>query len=104
MLRRLDAWDRFHTPSFWWMHAMVITWAIFTMMLFVAKPLLLNCVLSCRGHAGSHPAGALSGQPPEIVAAYQPMVAMAVAETQPAELPTFGVLLYTPYVHVHPTQ
>lgn len=42
MLYRLDLWDRFLSASFWWMHAMVIVWALFTAMLFVAEPLGLH--------------------------------------------------------------
>jgi uncharacterized membrane protein len=38
----LDAWDRFRQPSYWWMHAMVLIWAIFTVMLFVLEPLWLH--------------------------------------------------------------
>lgn len=38
-----DAWDRFLAPaSFWWMHAMVAIWAVFTFVLFVAEPLFLH--------------------------------------------------------------
>jgi uncharacterized membrane protein len=39
---RLDAWDRFLDPAFWWMHAMVLLWAIFAIILFVAEPLVLH--------------------------------------------------------------
>jgi uncharacterized membrane protein len=42
MTYRLEAWDRFLDPSFWWMHAMVLVWAIFTVVLFVAEPLFLH--------------------------------------------------------------
>jgi uncharacterized membrane protein len=42
MLYRLDAWDRFEDARFWWMHAMVLIWAIFTFVLFVAEPLVLH--------------------------------------------------------------
>ena len=42
MTWRLDAWDRFADPGFWWMHAMVLLWAIFTFILFVAEPLFLD--------------------------------------------------------------
>lgn len=42
MTGRLAAWDRFQLTSFWWMHAMVLTWLIFTMMLFVIEPLFLE--------------------------------------------------------------
>lgn len=42
MLARLDLWDRFADPSYWWMHAMVALWAIFSLMLFVLEPLVLH--------------------------------------------------------------
>ncbi len=42
MTYRLDAWDRFADPRFWWMHAMVALWAIFTFLLFAAEPLFLH--------------------------------------------------------------
>ncbi|WP_372887448.1 hypothetical protein [Shimia sp.] len=37
-----DLWDRFLTPQYFWMHAMVLIWALFTVMLFVAEPLFLH--------------------------------------------------------------
>ena len=37
-----DLWDRFTDVHFWWMHAMVLVWAVFTLMLFVAEPLVLH--------------------------------------------------------------
>ena len=37
-----DLWDRFHHMAFWWMHAMVFVWAVFSLMLFVAEPLFLH--------------------------------------------------------------
>lgn len=42
MTDRMDAWYRFAEPEFWWMHAMVLVWAIFTLVLFVAEPLFLH--------------------------------------------------------------
>jgi len=42
MLIRLDAWDRFLSARMWWMHAMVIVWLLFTLMLFVAEPFFLH--------------------------------------------------------------
>jgi uncharacterized membrane protein len=39
---RWDLWPRFADPAFWWMHGMVLVWAIFTFMLFVAEPLFLH--------------------------------------------------------------
>jgi uncharacterized membrane protein len=48
MLFRLDLWDRFVEPAYWWMHAMVATWLLFTLMLFVAEPLFLHRWLRAR--------------------------------------------------------
>ncbi|MEQ8268641.1 MAG: hypothetical protein RH982_15720 [Parvibaculum sp.] len=42
MTWRLEAWDRFADPAFWWMHAMVLVWTLFTFVLFVAEPLFLH--------------------------------------------------------------
>ncbi len=48
MVWRLDAWDRFRAAGFWWMHAMVLTWLVFTLMLFVIEPLFLERLLARR--------------------------------------------------------
>ncbi len=42
MTERLQAWDRFAEAQFWWMHAMVAVWLIFTVVLFVAEPAFLS--------------------------------------------------------------
>jgi len=42
LVHRLDAWSRFSSASFWWMHAMVFVWVLFTLMLFVLEPLVLR--------------------------------------------------------------
>ena len=42
LTHRLNVWDRFLDPGFWWMHAMVLVWAIFTFVLFIAEPLFLH--------------------------------------------------------------
>jgi uncharacterized membrane protein len=42
MLFRLDAWDRYLDPSFWWVHAMTLVWFAFTLVLFVLEPLFLH--------------------------------------------------------------
>lgn len=42
MTHLLSAWDRFQDPGYWWMHAMVLLWAVFTVVLFVAEPLFLH--------------------------------------------------------------
>lgn len=48
MTWRLDAWDRFADAEFWWMHAMVCVWLVFTLMLFVIEPLFLERLLARR--------------------------------------------------------
>ena len=40
MVQRLDLWDRFSSIKYWWMHAMLCVWLLFTLMLFVVEPLL----------------------------------------------------------------
>lgn len=45
MVQRLDLWDRFGSIEYWWMHAMLCVWLLFTLMLFVAEPLLLRHLL-----------------------------------------------------------
>jgi uncharacterized membrane protein len=51
MLVRLDLWDRFLSIAFWWMHAMVAMWLLFTGMLFAAEPLFLHRWLLARAEA-----------------------------------------------------
>lgn len=42
MVDRLHLWDRFRSVGFWWMHAMVLLWLIFTFILFVGEPVLAS--------------------------------------------------------------
>jgi uncharacterized membrane protein len=42
LVHELDLWQRFAHIEFWWMHAMVVVWALFTLMLFVLEPLVLH--------------------------------------------------------------
>lgn len=37
-----NLWGRFGSAAYWWMHAMVLVWVVFTVMLFVAEPLFLH--------------------------------------------------------------
>ena len=39
MCWRLELWDRFGDPTFWWMDAMAALWALFMILVFVAEPL-----------------------------------------------------------------
>ncbi|MBX3616084.1 hypothetical protein [Nitrosomonas sp.] len=38
MVYALDAWQRFTQWQYWWMHAMVLIWLFFSVMLFVLEP------------------------------------------------------------------
>lgn len=40
MTYRMELWDRFADPNFWWMSAMAGVWVIFMLMLFVIEPFL----------------------------------------------------------------
>jgi uncharacterized membrane protein len=51
MTARLDLWDRFVAAGFWWIHAMVALWLLFTLMLFVAEP--CSSIVGCA--AGRRP-------------------------------------------------
>lgn len=42
MVDRYDLWSRFGSIEFWWMHAMVGVWLVFTVLLFVAEPLIVH--------------------------------------------------------------
>jgi len=37
-----DLWSRFESIAYWWMHAMVLVWTLFTVMLFIVEPLFLH--------------------------------------------------------------
>lgn len=48
MVHRLDLWAAFASLEYWWLHAMVLVWLLFTLMLFVAEPLVLDRWLQNR--------------------------------------------------------
>ena len=39
MVWRMELWPRFADADFWWMHAMVLVWALFMTIVFVIEPL-----------------------------------------------------------------
>jgi uncharacterized membrane protein len=59
MTQRLELWDRFRSGGFWWMHAMVCVWLLFTLVLFVAEPLVLHRWFHARAMAAPDAAFAL---------------------------------------------
>lgn len=48
MILELNAWYRFLDYRYWWMHAMVLVWFIFSLILFVLEPFLLHKVFRER--------------------------------------------------------
>lgn len=56
MLYLLHGWSRYVDPHYWWVHAMTLTWVLFTVMLFVLEPLVLHQHLAEQ--AQSDPEGA----------------------------------------------
>ncbi len=42
LLMRLGLWRRLGTASFWWLHAMIGLWLVFSLLLFVAEPAVLH--------------------------------------------------------------
>jgi uncharacterized membrane protein len=42
MIYRADLWSRFADARFWWMHAMVLVWLAFAVILYLAEPLALH--------------------------------------------------------------
>jgi uncharacterized membrane protein len=42
MADRLELWARFRSVQFWWMHAMVLVWLVFTIILFIGEPLVMR--------------------------------------------------------------
>lgn len=42
MIVKLDLWTRFSDPAYGWMHAMVVVWLLFALLLFVGEPLVLH--------------------------------------------------------------
>jgi uncharacterized membrane protein len=59
MTDRLGLWGRFGSAEFWWMHAMVCLWLLFTLVLFVAEPLVLHRWFHARACAAPDTAFAL---------------------------------------------
>jgi uncharacterized membrane protein len=51
MTEQLDLWSRFSMPAYSWMHAMAAVWSLFTLMLFIAEPLILHRLFHERAKA-----------------------------------------------------
>lgn len=86
MTWRLDAWDRFATLGYWWMHAMVAVWALFTLILFVAEPLFLHAWFRRRAERDPDRTAAL------VLRAHRVLLAVAAATIVGAVLGARGLL------------
>lgn len=53
MLYSMDAWERFLYIQFWWLHAMVLVWLVFTVVLFILEPFVLHRLF--KKHAIKNP-------------------------------------------------
>jgi len=42
MTERLGLWWRFGDGHYWWMHAMLIVWSLFMLLLFIGEPFVLH--------------------------------------------------------------
>lgn len=56
MLHVLNGWERLLDLHFWWLHAMILVWLLFTIVLFVLEPFLLHKIF--RKYAFNDPAKA----------------------------------------------
>lgn len=48
MLERIGAWERLKDAHYWWMHAMLAVWALFSVVLFIAEPFFLHAWFARR--------------------------------------------------------
>ncbi len=48
MVHLMGAWGWFFRPERWYLHAMVVVWVLFTLMLFVLEPLVLHKLFRAR--------------------------------------------------------
>ena len=51
IIYRLDLWGRFASIEFWWMHAMVGVWLLFSLILFMGEPVFLRRWFLARAKA-----------------------------------------------------
>jgi len=42
MLDMMNAWERYQSIQYWWVHLMTFIWVVFTVVLFVLEPLVLH--------------------------------------------------------------
>ena len=85
----MNLWARFADVRFWWMHAMVGVWALFTLMLFVLEPLVLHRWFARR--AQRDPAGTLR----LMARMHWTLTALGIVTIAGAVAGSHGVLLFS---------
>ena len=88
MILRLDLWVRFRSVAYWWMHAMVGVWVLFTLMLFVAEPLFLHRWLMRYAEAAPQSAFRL------VARLHWTLLAVSLITVLGAVLGSHGMLLF----------
>lgn len=53
MMYFLNAWDRYQSIQFWWIHLMTFIWVVFTVVLFILEPLILHRFFSEQAEKNS---------------------------------------------------
>ncbi|MCM4158280.1 hypothetical protein FHG64_11915 [Antarcticibacterium flavum] len=53
MIDYMNGWERFLYIQFWWLHAMVLVWFLFTIILFILEPFVLHKLF--QKYALTHP-------------------------------------------------
>jgi uncharacterized membrane protein len=89
LVSALGLWSRFADPSYWWMSAMVLVWAIFTLMLFVLEPLFLHRRLAARAQRDS------PGTLRLVTNAHRVLLALSIATVAGAVAGSHGFLLFS---------
>ena len=84
----MNLWTRFAELRYWWMHAMVLVWALFTLMLFVLEPLVLHRWFGRR--AERDPAGTLR----LIAVLHWALLTLSIVTIAGAAAGSHGVLLF----------
>ncbi|MGZ8156111.1 MAG: hypothetical protein ACXW2I_02630 [Burkholderiales bacterium] len=88
LVAALDLWHRFVEPAYWWMAAMVLVWAVFTLLLFILEPLVLHRWFERR--ARQDPTGTMS----LIVRMHWFLLALSLATIAGAVAGSHGLLLF----------
>jgi uncharacterized membrane protein len=94
-----DLWQRFARLEYWWMHAMVAIWAVFTLMLFVIEPLAHRRSSTKLTKIGADEADAHAARDPErmfvrIVRMHWVLLALSIVTVAGAVAGSHGYLLF----------